>query len=451
MAASMNLIEKQESMKGRELPELIEISQSGNAPDNIIALGEISRRNEDKQRMMAMQANPQETIADRVIGRGLQSLMPPTAGPQQAPQPMPAGQGPATQPSPMQPQAPVPMKKGGTIRMADGGLNDYLDMVRQGAAAFPEPSMADMISQAGQFLPDVMGPIRERIANYEAQEPRRRQQDITELLLSIGSGIAGGKSPNFLTNLAGAGPAALESYRGMRQRRSGEEERGLRNALTLGQAESQRQQGIAGLGGRMFEVGANRAQNMIKTSVDLRNSDLNRQNQISVARIQAGATLRAQEYDLVRTMMTQAATMATQLYAQGTQLLDSEDETKREAGERMVEEARYWNEQAQNARDAVAKINPLGINIPQQEQPEESVRVDPETGEVSPYPSFGIPTIPGRDVIEPSPRRTGTAPRATTTPMSTNGFQGDIYNIPTNNPRIRPAAPKDGRRVYEID
>jgi hypothetical protein len=73
------------------------------------------------------------------------------------------------------------------------------------------PSFADMMRRNSALFPDTTAPLREELRNSRTNPAREREEARNMALLQAGLAIAGGTSPHFAQNLAGAIPA-IQGY-----------------------------------------------------------------------------------------------------------------------------------------------------------------------------------------------------------------------------------------------
>ena len=131
----MNIIEAEDMIKG--VPDQILLQYAQDPPPNIpqfLAISEVQRRQDMRQRFQAQQQSPQPTIKDQVLQGGIASAggpppmgaMPPGAPMQQMPPGAPMQQMP--QGAPAQQMSPPPMQQaagGAPMRMSMGGIVPY--------------------------------------------------------------------------------------------------------------------------------------------------------------------------------------------------------------------------------------------------------------------------------------------------------------------------------------
>ena len=118
----MNILEAEDMVKG--LPDQVLFQYAQNPPPNIpqyLAVSEVQRRQDMRQRFQAQQQGMEPTVKDQVLQGGIASAggMPPEGMPMEAPMEPPMG--PPQGPPQGMPQG-MPMSRGGITRMAGGGL-----------------------------------------------------------------------------------------------------------------------------------------------------------------------------------------------------------------------------------------------------------------------------------------------------------------------------------------
>ncbi len=158
----MNIIEAEDMIKG--VPDQVLLQYAQNPPPNIpqfLAISEVQRRQDMRQRFQAQQQNPQPTIKDQVLQGGIASAggpppmgaMPPGAPMQQMPPGAPMQQMPPQMPqgAPAQQMPPPPMQQaagGAPMRMSMGGIVPYRMQVGGTTPGSQDPYRFENLSAA---------------------------------------------------------------------------------------------------------------------------------------------------------------------------------------------------------------------------------------------------------------------------------------------------------------
>lgn len=177
----MNLIEQQNQLRGLPDDALPNQMQSGSVPPFLV-LSEISRRKTARERYEAQASKykaAQPTVAQELLGatapRGLDAAA------------MMGGQ-----------QTPAPMAPQGI----DAALPPQLDATPQGYAN------GGMVGYAGGGLADILKVYQDR---YTALGDPKKQA-LKQALMSIGAGMVGGGSSNFMKNVGAGLSAGVPAY-----------------------------------------------------------------------------------------------------------------------------------------------------------------------------------------------------------------------------------------------
>lgn len=154
----MNIIEAEDMIKG--VPDQILLQYAQDPPPNIpqfLAISEVQRRQDMRQRFQAQQQSPQPTIKDQVLQGGIASAggpppmgaMPPGAPMQQMPPGAPMQQMP--QGAPAQQMSPPPMQQaagGAPMRMSMGGIVPYRMSGGREVPGSPDPYRLENLNAA---------------------------------------------------------------------------------------------------------------------------------------------------------------------------------------------------------------------------------------------------------------------------------------------------------------
>lgn len=263
----MSLIEDQEELKS--LPQAVVVQRAMSPPPgkgpiySTLAVGEIQRRKNNEQKALAQQAQPGETVRGRVMGGALADLTAPTGVPMAGfgdpsasrPAPpvptIPSGQNPQAAPPPT---VAIGMQTGGSVESA-------LEEWRRIQAGVGDPGIghpelfdpANAMSMAAQFMgPDNTQQRQGALDGFLAQlmDPRMAR---AQLLAQIGSAIGGGRSPNFLTNLASANVG--QAVGDVATRRAEALRAGLTGQNSVFDAQNARNSALGTLSGNIFGQG----------------------------------------------------------------------------------------------------------------------------------------------------------------------------------------------------
>ena len=159
----MNIIEAEDMIKG--VPDQILLQYAQNPPPNIpqfLAISEVQRRQDMRQRFQAQQQSPQPTIKDQVLQGGIAGVggppppagaMPPGAPTQQMPPGAPMQQMPPQMPqgAPAQQMPPPPMQQaagGAPMRMSMGGIVPYRMSGGREVPGSPDPYRFENLNES---------------------------------------------------------------------------------------------------------------------------------------------------------------------------------------------------------------------------------------------------------------------------------------------------------------
>ena len=176
----MNIIEAEDMVKGLPDQVLFQEAQfpSGRIPQ-YLAVSEVQRRQDMRQRFQAQQQQPQGTVKDQILQSGIASVGGPPPGTQQPPPMAPpmAPQGAAPPGAPMeQPMTGAPMGgmfRGGMTRMATGGMTPggivYMQEGKTVPGAFSlQNQLPGLYNESGELKPGVAA-VRDFLAPRRAQ------------------------------------------------------------------------------------------------------------------------------------------------------------------------------------------------------------------------------------------------------------------------------------------
>jgi hypothetical protein len=259
----MNIIEAEDMVKG--LPDQVLFQYAQNPPPNIpqfLAVSEVQRRQEMRQRFQAQQAGQQQpTVKDQILQGGIASAGGPPPGGGQPPMapPMGGGQPPVMAAAGgMMPyrMANGGMTPGGIVRMQQGRTVPSINLTEQGIASLlqqymtpseispEEKAYRDLIArQAQQGIPagiDYSPLIKQSEAAQKEARDAARSQGISAALMQLGAGLTAG-------DIAGGQQRAAEAVSQVMARGRQEEaaERQYGRQLQMQGAEAQRQAQIA--------------------------------------------------------------------------------------------------------------------------------------------------------------------------------------------------------------
>lgn len=180
----MNIIEAEDVVKGLPDRELFQEAQypSGRIPQ-FLAVSEVQRRQDMRQRFQAQQQQPQQTVKDQILQGAMGGGQPQM--PQMPPQQPPMPQAPAAMGAPPPPQAQ--MYRGGIARMSAGGITKggivYMQTGRTVPAAapvapattpLPDPAMNALSFQL-RGIPKIMESLRGVLPSGGGYSPSAQQ------------------------------------------------------------------------------------------------------------------------------------------------------------------------------------------------------------------------------------------------------------------------------------
>lgn len=310
----LNYIQIQDDLKNLSDDQIRTIAVNpANPMHGTLAVGELERRQRMRNDFASRAANPLSTIAEQLVAPQPQPMSPlPTApgGPPGAPAAGPAA------PSPMG-QAPV------GAPMADGG--DVLSTLREYQQLRRSPSLETLggaMEQArGLMGEDESEGLRALIERYRAGEGGRRQQDITQLLMSMGAAGLSSRRPDFLGGLGDIANAGVESYGDMRDRRTAAEREGITDEGVLARLATDRQGRLLDAGTSLYGMGLEGLDAAAEIESDIMRDDTQRDiaNMYSTARTASAASryqgMNQRELRAALTSATSVLNTATRTYA----------------------------------------------------------------------------------------------------------------------------------------
>lgn len=365
----LNMIEMQEMMKG--LPEQV-LSQKVLSPsipiEATLALGELQRRQQMKQKAMAQAATPGQTVAGQVVSNSLASaalaLTPDRPAPALPPQPGQMQQGP-------QPAAPSTPAVGLSGAGPSQYVNDAVDAYNRFYGATegmgddlrtPDlESLSGALEQAqGLMGEDQSDAIAKFMSAYQGNSGQRRRMDRAALLSAIGSAIGSATGPSFLGNLNAGLSTAQPAIRGYIQNRNSEERQGIADQTALASMRTSRQNQLASAATQLFGQGREGARaadasrrSAAEATAGIASARESAANQLEVARTYASGRVAAARarYPADPTHMS-ATQLGQEIARTGTDIRGfqatinnamASDEDKAQARENMVVAQNYRN------------------------------------------------------------------------------------------------------------